>query len=118
MKKQLAALFLMMVMMVSTGTAVAGGHSNVVLSTAVGVVKLPFKIVGGVVGGLVGALTGGAQGVVDIWSSINEEHGTNPFLVLPVGVVGLGLVYAVPVGLATGVPSGAIETGQVGFNWM
>ena len=116
MKKQLAALFLMMVMMVSTGTAVAGGHSNVVLSTAVGVVKLPFKIVGGVVGGLVGAITGGAQGVVDIWSSINEEHATNPFLVLPVGVV--GLVYAVPVGLATGVPSGAIETGQVGFNWM
>ena len=56
MKKQLAALFLMMVMMVSTGTAVAGGHSNVVVSTAVGVVKLPFKIVGGVVGGLVGAI--------------------------------------------------------------
>ncbi|HHZ70243.1 MAG TPA: hypothetical protein EYO51_00110 [Methylococcaceae bacterium] len=116
MKKQLAALFLMMVMMGPAGTAVAGGHSNVIVSTAVGMVKLPFKIVGGVVGGLVGAITGGSQGVVDVWSSINEEHATNPLLVLPVGVI--GLVYAVPVGLATGAPSGAIETAQVGFNWM
>jgi hypothetical protein len=116
MKKQLAALFLMMVMMGPAGTAVAGGHYKVIVSNAVGMVKLPFKIVGGVVGGLVGAITGGAQGVVDVWSSINEEHATNPLLVLPVGVI--GLVYAVPVGLATGAPSGAIETAQVGFNWM
>jgi hypothetical protein len=61
MRKQLAALFLMMVMMVPPGTAVSGGHYNVVVSTAVGVVKLPFKIVGGVVGGLVGAITGGLK---------------------------------------------------------
>ena len=115
MKKQISALLLMMVMMVPVGTATASDHNGVV-SAGIGVVKLPFKLVGGVVGGIVGALSGGVQGVMSTWSSVNKEHATHPLLVLPVGVV--SLVYAVPVGLATGAPGGAIETGKAGFNWL
>ncbi len=115
MKKQISALLLMMAMMVPVGTATASDHGGVV-STAVGVVKLPFKLVGGVVGGVVGALSGGVQGVMSTWSSVNEEYASHPLLVLPVGVA--SLAYAVPVGLATGAPGGAIETGKAGFNWL
>jgi hypothetical protein len=116
MKKQMTALFVAVALLLPLGTVSAGNHSHDVVSTGVGLVKLPFKVVGGVIGGVVGALTGGAEGVVDTWSSVNDQYATNMFLKIPVGVV--GLAYAVPVGLVTGAPSQAIETAKVGYNWL
>jgi len=116
MKNKMTALLVAVALLLPLGTVSAGNHSHDIVSTGVGLVKLPFKVVGGVIGGVVGALTGGAEGVVDTWSSVNDQYATNMFLKIPVGVV--GLAYAVPVGLVTGAPSQAIETAKVGYNWL
>lgn len=110
MKKKIAVLAIAATMMAQTMSgAYAGGVADVL--------TLPFRLVTGVAGVGVGAVAGGLQGVVDTEQKFAEntfgQADENPMM-LPVGIVGTAV--AVPVGIITGAPKGAVEWGEKGFN--
>lgn len=119
MNKKFAVLALVSAMMLQVGTALAeDGPWTSSGNAGWTVLSFPFRLVTGTVGAAGGAVGGGLKGIVDTEQKFAENTfgraDENPLLV-PVGLV--GTVVAVPVGLVTGAPDGAVEYGKKGYHW-
>jgi hypothetical protein len=80
------------------------------------IISFPLRLMTGAAGLAFGAIGGGMKGIVTTEEAFATqtfgEAYQNPLLV-PVGLI--GTLAALPVGIATGAPSGAAEGSHVGY---
>lgn len=122
MKNKIAALALAGALLGQVGIAAfADGDAEAPASstgnTVWQVISFPLRIVTGAGGMAIGAVGGSVRGIVNTEEKFAQntfgKAEENPMLV-PVGLV--GTVIAVPVGIVTGAPEGAVKGGKYGYN--
>ena|GEM_PF-603938 len=123
MKNKFAALALAGALLGQVGIAAfADGEAAAPASSSTGntvwqVISFPLRIVTGAGGMAVGAVGGSVRGIVNTEEQFAQntfgKADENPAL-LPVGI--LGTVVAVPVGIVTGAPEGAVKGGKYGYH--
>ena len=120
--KNLSILSLLMVMFFSSSVTAAEKDKSWIEyeanSVGVEVVKFPFRVAGGAVGASLGFIKGATSGIYNVWKEVTAKYGakSHPYLEVPIGL--LSLVYAVPVGIISEAPKGAIDLGQLGYDWI
>ncbi|MCE3235275.1 MAG: hypothetical protein K0Q50_1455 [Vampirovibrio sp.] len=122
MNYKFAALALAGLLLTQVGfTAFADGDAAAPASSAGNtvwqVLSFPLRIVTGAGGLAIGAVGGSVRGIVNTEEQFAQntfgKAEENPMLV-PVGLV--GTVLAVPVGIVTGAPEGAVKGGKYGYH--
>lgn len=121
MKNKFAALALACAMISQVGIAAFADGEAAPAASSTGntvwqVISFPLRIVTGAGGMAIGAVGGSVRGIVNT----EEQFAQNTFgkadenpMLLPVGI--LGTVAAVPVGIVTGAPEGAVKGGKYGY---